>query len=303
MQAVIDIGSNSILMLIASRDADGVLEIEQDYARVARLSEGVAARGVLSDAAIERALGVLREYAELLARREVPVSSLRMMATEGLRMAADPERFIEPAQAVMGVPLELLSGDEEARLSYLSVAREVPAQAPLRVLDIGGASTELIAGRGETIEDAVSHRIGSVRLTEMHVADPKAPVSAKEIAAIEATAREALAAQPLEPHPELHGLAGTVTTGAALLLGLDVYERERVDGARFARDEIRALRDRLAAMDFAQRAAFAVLGEKRADVVVAGLSILSCILEHSGAETLVVRDRGLRYALIQRPAR
>ncbi len=298
MHAVIDIGSNSVLLLIASRRADASLDIARDEARVARLSEGVAKTGRLSDAAIERTLEILREYAELARAAEAPI---RALATEGLRMAADPERFLAPAREILGVEVEIIAGEEEARASYLSVAREQPSARELRVIDIGGASTELVVGEGETIRSMVSHRIGSVRLTEALVADPRGPVGPAELEAIEAEARRAFEAQTMAPAPELHGLAGTVTTLAAIALGLSSYARERVDGTRIARAEVRALRDALAAQTLAQRvAAHPTLSPKRADVIVAGASILCCALEHCGAETLVVRDRGLRYAYLPR---
>jgi len=194
--------------------------------------------------------------------------------------------------------VRVLSGEEEARLSYLSVAVESPAEAPLRVLDIGGASTELVVGVGGSISSAVSHRIGSVRLTERFIGDVDPP-PAPAIAAMAAAVQQTLAAQPLPPGDRVHGLAGTVTTAAALLLGLEVYDRERVDGSLHRLEDVIRLRDRLAAVPLAARIS-AVLPAKRADVIVAGLTILIGALEHCGASTLVVRDRGLRYALIER---
>ena len=210
-QAVIDIGSNSILLLVASRDAQGRLEIERDLNRVARLSEGVHERGTFSDEAIERALTILREYRGMCDALGVP---LRAVATEGVRMASDRERFLGPASEILGVTVEAISGEEEARLSYLSVAREELEESPLRVIDIGGASTELVHGVGETIVSTKSHRIGSVRLTERCIRDREGVVCADEIAQIEALASEAFASQALEPAPRLFGLAGTVTSCA-----------------------------------------------------------------------------------------
>jgi len=136
-----------------------------------------------------------------------------------------------------------------------------------------------------------------VRLTERVItADP--PTAAMVAAVHDAALTAFRAGPPVAPHPVLHGLAGTVTTVAALLLGLQVYDRARVDGARFTRGQVLALRDALAAEALEQRSARPCLERGRADVIVAGVTILLAALEFCGAEALVVRDRGLRYALV-----
>ncbi|MBV1862496.1 MAG: Ppx/GppA family phosphatase, partial [Nannocystaceae bacterium] len=263
------------------------------HARVARLGEGVAKRGSLLPEAVERTLAVLAEYRTLADEAD---ASIEAVATEGLRLARDKDVFLERAHEVLGVPVRMISGEEEARLSYLSVAREHPEVAGMRVIDIGGASTELAVGRGEFVDGVVSHKIGSVRLTEEHVGHD--PILLREILAIEADARQAFESQPLPMSEDLYGLAGTVTTTAALLLGLDAYDRDRIDGTRWSVREIVGLRDALAAEPLEVRTQRSCLPPGRADVVVAGLSILRVALEHCGAKTLIVRDRGLRYALL-----
>ena len=290
---VIDIGSNSVLLLVARRFADGTLDVRLDQSTVTRLSEGAGRSGSLRPEAISRTLACLREYAEIVARFGCTV---RAVATEGLRMVANPRAFLVPAADILGRDVELISGEQEARLSYLSVARETPPGTALRVLDIGGGSTELVLGTGQQVESAHSHRIGSVRLTEAHIDTD--PPSKRALTAIEAAARESFAGQVVTPQAELHGLAGTITSSAALMLGLERYERRRVDGTRFSLQQVRALRDQLAGETLAARLQHAALGKGRADVIVAGVTILLCALEHCGAETLVVRDRGLRYALL-----
>ncbi len=293
VKAVIDIGTNSVLLLLGSRDASGAVCIARDEARVARLGQGVAKRGSLLPEAIERTLAVLADYRALADEAGAPIEAV---ATEGLRLARNKDAFLVRAREVLGVPVRMISGEEEARLSYLSVAREHPEVGEMRVIDIGGASTELAVGRGEIVEAVVSHKIGSVRLTEAHVGHD--PILADEVLAIESAAREAFEFQPLPAAEELYGLAGTVTTMAALLLGLDAYDRDRIDGTRWNVAEIVALRDTLASEPLDVRTRRPCLPPGRADVVVAGLSILRVALEHCGAKTLVVRDRGLRYALL-----
>lgn len=292
MKAVVDIGSNSVLMLVAERDEQGRVHVVEDYAEISRLSEGVAQTGRLRPEALERTVAVLERHRQ---RAHEHGAELHAVATEGLRLAKDPQVFLDRAEQALGQPIRLISGDEEATLSYRSVADEARDEA-LRVIDIGGASTELVAGTGPKIEGRCSHRIGSVRLTERFVDSD--PPSAAAIESIEGAAREAFATQPLPPNPELHGLAGTVTTAAALILELSDYDRSVVDGSRFSAAQVRALRDRLARQTTAQRMASPMLPAGRADVIVAGVSILLVAMEHCGAQTLVVRDRGLRYALI-----
>ncbi len=293
MRGVIDIGSNSVLLLLGRREDDGRVVVHSDHARITRLGQGVAQTRRLKPEAIARTLEVLREYRELAAEHG---AELLAVATEGLRMAEDPEAFLVPAGEVLGQDVRMISGDEEAELSYRSVAQEQTVDEPLRVLDIGGASTELVVGRGVQVLGRRSHRIGSVRLTERFVHHD--PPTREELAAVARSARAALAEQPVEPHPQLHGLAGTVTTAAALLLGLTAYDRERVDGTRWSPDEIEGLRDRLAAQTVEARMRSPMLPAGRADVIVAGVTILLEALRHCGAGVLVVRDRGHRYALI-----
>ncbi len=291
-QAIIDVGTNTSLLLLARRGADGAVEVLEDRATITRLGEGVAATGSLAAAAIERTLAALRIYRR---RADEVGATIRAVTTEGVRLADNPQDFLGPAAEVLGAPMEVISGTEEARLSYLSVAHEHPEGGSLRVVDIGGASTELVIGEGAQVRSAVSHRIGAVRLTERFVAGD--PPTRSEIEAMAGAAREALQAQPLPPSPRLHGLAGTVTTAAALLLGLEAYESEKVDGSEHSLGAVEGLRDRLAAQTLDERVT-PVLARRRADVVVAGLTILVEVLRHCGAQTLVVRDRGLRYALV-----
>jgi len=295
-QAVIDVGTNTSLLLLARRAADGSLEVLEDRAIITRLGEGVAATGSLAQGAIERTLEALRGYRRAADEHG---AAIRAVTTEGVRLADNPDDFLVPAAKILGVPMEVISGAEEARLSYLSVAHEYPEGGPLRVVDIGGASTELVVGDGEEVLSAVSHPIGAVRLTERFVAGD--PPTAAEIEAIAAAVREVLSAQPLQPSPRLHGLAGTVTTTAALLLGLDAYDSVKVDGSEHSLATIERLRDRLARQTLEERVT-PVLERRRADVVIAGLTILLEVLRHCGAETLVVRDRGLRYALVEGPS-
>ncbi len=292
MRAVVDIGTNTVLMLVGERDAEGSVKVAVDLSRICRLGQGVAASRKLLPEAVERTLAALREYREIANAHGAQITAV---ATEGLRMAADADSFLRPAAEALGTRITLISGDEEADLSYRSIARE-HGDGPLRVLDIGGGSTELVVGDGEQILARKSHAIGSVRLTERFVKTD--PPTVEELEAVAQAARDAFATQPVAPHPVLHGLAGTVTSAGALLLGLTAYDREAVDNRAFPIDLVVHLRDTLAKETLAQRVARPILGTGRGDVIVAGMTILVEALRHCGAQTLVVRDRGLRFALL-----
>jgi exopolyphosphatase/guanosine-5'-triphosphate,3'-diphosphate pyrophosphatase len=292
-RAIIDIGTNTVLMLVGVRAPDGKVQVVRDDAIITRLGRGADASGELDAGAVQQTLAALRSHG---ARAHADgVSEIVAVATESLRMARNRDTFLGPAQAILGVPVRMISGEEEAQLSYLSVASEEP-HGELRVIDIGGGSTEIVAGRGEQVSSVMSHRIGSVRLTERHAGAQVVPPATLEL--MQAQVRTALAAQPLEPLPLLCGLAGTVTTAAALLLGLSSYDREAVDGSQFGLERIIGLRDELAAQSASERAVRPCLAPGRADVIVAGLAILTCAMEHCGAQVLKVRDRGVRYALL-----
>jgi len=293
-RAVVDIGSNSVLLLVAVRHENGELTVIRDEATITRISEGAAARGTLSPEAIERTLEVLRRYRKIADQDGVAPGDLQAVATEGLRMGSNSADFLGPASEILGTEVRMISGDEEARLSYRSVAYEQTESALLRVIDIGGASTELVSGYGTDIRNAVSHRIGAVRLSEEY--DTETPVG---LATMYGDIRRLLAEdQPLAPHPVLHGLAGTVTTVGALVLGLETYDRNLVDKTVMYKSAVTRLRFRLAAMTYEERRAMPLIGPGRADVIVAGVTILLAAMDHCGAETLVVRDRGLRYAMV-----
>lgn len=294
--AILDVGTNTVLMLVGRRRPDGSVEVVEDRATITRLGEGLGAdRRRLRPEAIARTLAAIADHLAHAERLGVARERIRAVATAGVRMAEDAEAFLEPAARLLGRPIETISGEEEARLSYLSVAREEPI-GPLRVLDIGGGSTELTLGRGTQVEDVVSFRLGSVHLWEAFA--PNDPPGSEVFEAMVARARETLATRPVAPHPVLHAVAGTATTTAALLLDLERYDRDRVDGATFSAGQVRELGDALAHRTFAERAAHPCLPRGRADVIVAGVAILTAALAHCGAETLVVRDRGHRFALL-----
>jgi exopolyphosphatase/guanosine-5'-triphosphate,3'-diphosphate pyrophosphatase len=301
--AAIDIGTNSVLLVIAEPSGAG-LEPLVERARITRLGEGVDRTRRLAPAAIERTLECLRSYA--LELRAHGVERLDVVGTSALRDASGAEDFLREAERILGVPPRVIAGDEEAALTFRGTLSGLRVSGTLLVYDIGGGSTELIVGDAseQAPRNRVSLDIGSVRLFERHVkSDPPAP---QELAAIEADITLALAsAGPLaglrgRSDITLVGVAGTVTTLKALELGLAPYDGAKVHGAALTLSGVEQWCAKLASLPLAQRKELAGLEPKRADVIVAGALIVRELLRSANAIQSLVSDRGVRFGLLER---
>lgn len=291
--AAVDCGTNTIRLLVA--DVDRAEGSQHDLARemrIVRLGQDVDRTGRLAEAALARVFAATEEYAAIL--EGLHVDALRFVATSAVRDADNTEAFVEGIVERLGVRPEVVSGDEEAQLSYDGATRtlsDVPA--PIGVLDIGGGSTELVVGDSHGhVRAARSLDIGSVRLTERLL--PSAPPGPGEVAAATAVVEEALDTLPgygveVGDAVTLVGVAGTVTTLAMLLLDLPEWDRDRVHQARFDVSDVQALTARVLAMSVAEREAAGV-PPGRADVIGAGALILDRVLCRSGASQLTVSD-------------
>ena len=240
--AAIDCGTNSIRMLIADIDPEraALTDIAREM-KIVRLGEGVDRTGRLSEAALDRTIGALREYAGLIGR--TAPQGVRMVATSATRDAGNSQEFVDRVKEVLGVAPEVVSGDEEARLSFTGATRELAGAAhaqagdcppPYLVTDIGGGSTEFVLGGPEGVSGARSVDIGCVRMTERHLhGDPPSPA---EVAAATADIDDALALVaadvPVHQARTLVGLAGSVATVAGIALGLDHYDAGRIHHSR-----------------------------------------------------------------------
>jgi exopolyphosphatase/guanosine-5'-triphosphate,3'-diphosphate pyrophosphatase len=302
--AAIDIGTNSVLLLIAVRDAStGAARPLLERATITRLGEGVDETRQLAGAAAERTLDCLRDYAADL--REHGVTRLSVVGTSALRDAAGGRAFVDEAQRILGQRPRVIAGDEEAALTFRGALSGLSLAGDLLVFDVGGGSTELIAGHArESAVPAsrVSLDIGSVRLCERHIrSDPPTP---SELSAIEAdVARSFSGAAPLalarsQERRTLVGVAGTVTTLAALELGLAPYDGARVHGTVLTLSAIEAVCAKLASLPLAARRQLPGLEPKRADVVVAGAIIVRDLVRHVKAREILVSDRGVRFGLV-----
>lgn len=288
--AAIDCGTNSIRLLVA--DIDGSLTDVVRRMEIVRLGQGVDRTGRLAPEAIERTRVALASYTAQI--RELGATRVRMCATSATRDAANAGDFRAMVVETLGVEPEVVTGDEEARLSFTGAVRGLSAEPPYLVVDIGGGSTEFVLGES-TVEGAISVDIGCVRMTERHLhGDPPTPV---EIAAatddITATVDRALAAVPGREARTLVGLAGSVTTVAAIALGLPEYDPARTHHAAVSYDEVAKVTGELLAMTTAQRLAIPVMHPGRADVIGAGALVLRVIMERAGMPAVVASEHDI----------
>jgi exopolyphosphatase / guanosine-5'-triphosphate,3'-diphosphate pyrophosphatase len=284
--ATLDVGTNSILLLVAELGADGELHAVDDRCRIERLGRGVDESGQLDPEKIRGALDAMREYAEAI--RAAGATTVAAVGTQALREATNAREFLDPAAEILGVPVEVIGGEREADLSYLAAARSFPGLGEMIVMDVGGGSTELIVGRGAKRERAVSVPIGSVRLHERH---------GDNRAALALAVDEALAAVELPSAVPLVGIAGTVTTLAAVALGLSAYDPDRVHGHRVTRAEVERQVALYLTTPMARRGQIVGLDPKRADVIGAGAVLVERVMARVGADELLVSDRGVRWGL------
>lgn len=308
--AAIDIGTNSVLLLVAERRDDVIVPI-LERATITRLGQGVDATRALAPEATRRTLDCLARYAEDI--RAAGAVRVDVAGTSAMRDAAGGESFRAEAKSVLGVEPRVISGREEAELTFEGAMTGLGLSGPVTVVDVGGGSTEVVTGNVATGPDhAVSLDVGSVRLTERHVRTD--PPSSNEIGAVRKDVRQALAASGIVPTRTIVGVAGTVTTLVAYALDVAPYDAERVHGARLSGARIDAAVQALAAMPLAQRRSLGSVQPERADVIVAGGLIVAEVLAwardsrgiqtevRSGATDVefVASDRGVRWGLAKR---
>jgi len=292
--AAIDCGTNSIRLLVAdvtTRD-DGshwLRDVHREM-RIVRLGQVVDATGRLAPEALARTRAALVDYVAVLRRKGV--QRARMVATSATRDAANQDEFFAMTAAVLGVAAEVISGDEEAELSFVGAVGDLaPADGPFLVADVGGGSTELVLGTWDgvraEVEAAKSVDIGCVRLTERALlSDP--PTAAEVAAAREITASalaEAFAAVPVARARTWVGVAGTVTTLAAIMLDLPEYDSERIHLARLDLAAVSATTKLLLTLSHDERAAIGAMHPGRVDVIGAGAIIVEAIADRLSRES------------------
>lgn len=292
--AAIDVGTNSVLLLVAERGEGGSFRPLIERAEITRLGKGVDASGVLDPEAIARTVEVIARFAQ--EARAAGAAQVVCVATSAARDAKNGADFFAAAQAQAGLVPEIISGDEEAKLSYLAAERDF-GEGPKVVVDIGGGSTELIYGARGEVTFRESFDVGSVRLTERLVRHD--PPSLGERVAVAAVIDAAFAKLPALPQgAEVVGIAGTVTTVFTIARAMEHFVSEKVHGQTMDRAELDAVLERLWKLPLAERVQLPGLQPKRADVIPVGALVLSRALRKLGATTLRVSDRGVRWGLL-----
>jgi len=291
--AAVDCGTNSLRLLLADVDP-GRAELTDVIRRmeIVRLGQGVDETGRLAPEALARTMAVLREYADIIARSGA--QAVRMVATSATRDADNATEFVRLVKEVLGVAPEVLTGDEEAVLSFTGATAELaagPDPGPFLIADVGGGSTEFVLGEaGRPAVHSISVNVGCVRMTERHLhGDPPSEAEvAAAVADIDAALEEVAAAVPVEEARTLIGLAGSVTTVAAIAMRLPAYDAARIHHARVAAADVRAVTRGLLAQTRAERAAIGVMHPGRVDVIGGGALILDRLMRRFGfAEVLV----------------
>jgi exopolyphosphatase/guanosine-5'-triphosphate,3'-diphosphate pyrophosphatase len=292
MLAAVDVGSNSIKLLIGALGADGRVVVRHEEVVVTRLSEGVDACRTLSPAAVDRSLAVLRRFGE--ACRTHGVARTATVGTAVLRDALDADDFCAGAR-LFGFDIEIISGDVEAQVVRLAALRELPGTpADAVVIDIGGGSSELSWATGRE-----STELGVVRLTERHVRrDPAGP---EVLAELRRVVQARLARLPLPTGVEiLIGSSATCAVLARLDLVLPAHDRDRIHGHEISTAALTARAEQLAGLDLAARQALPGMDRTRADVILAGTVVLEQTALAIGARALRINDCGTRYGVFHR---
>jgi exopolyphosphatase/guanosine-5'-triphosphate,3'-diphosphate pyrophosphatase len=297
--ASIDIGSNTLLLLIAE-ERDGKLVPVREECRFGRLAQGLAHGTTLSDEAIERCLAIAKEFRTVM--DEAGVTEKRAVATQAVREAQNSEAFVLPANDILGLEIEVIEGSREAELVARAVAESFPELSghPLVTADVGGASTEIIVSRGAQIEWVRSLPMGAVKLSEAHLtSDPPTPDQTRQLfAAIDAMLDEV----ELPKAVPLIGTAGTATSVASIELKMLDYDAERVHGLRLDRSTVTRTLAKLLELTTSEKRRLRGLEPQRADVIAGGVAIYSRLLERMDATSFIVSDRGVRWGLIHQIA-
>lgn len=287
--AAIDCGTNSIRLLIADIDRDNFREVSRDM-EIVRLGQGVDKTGEFHPDAIARTLAAVDKYANEIARRGV--TKIRFCATSATRDAKNRSLFVEGVRQRLGVEPEVISGTQEAELSFLGATKDLPdALAPFLVIDIGGGSTEFVLGTRKVLA-ARSVNIGCVRMSERHFV--KDPVSSHEIEAARADIQSAIAEAAkdvdIKAAKTLVAVAGTATTVAAAALELASYDRYAIHLSRISAEKSAKVSQMFLSMTRQERASLGYMHPGRVDVIAAGALVLSEIMKATGAQEFIASE-------------
>jgi exopolyphosphatase/guanosine-5'-triphosphate,3'-diphosphate pyrophosphatase len=299
----IDIGTNTVLMLIADVESNGTIRVIRDEHVIARLGKGVDDKRVILPETFERVLGFLSEYMRI--HKAEHSDHIIACGTSALRDATNRKEFIEFIKSRLGLEISILSGDEEAEMTYIGGVSEFIASNQTQrfvVLDIGGGSSEIVTGTNELVSSKISLDVGSVRLTERFLkTSPPLPSSLQDAQDYVRDHLRGLARPP--EGTRCIGVAGTLTTLAAIDLQLGMYDRERVSGHVLGIDVIIDIYAQLKGKQLEELKAIPQILPQRADIILAGILILTEVMKQIGVASVTASDRGLRYGILLSAAR
>jgi exopolyphosphatase/guanosine-5'-triphosphate,3'-diphosphate pyrophosphatase len=294
--AAIDVGTNSTRLLVAEEQAGGFRSLDRRMT-ITRLGQGVGTRKILAPDALERTLRTIAEYAAMCG--EYGVTRLRVTGTSAVRDAHNREEFFAGVRKLTGTEPELLTGEAEARATFLGTLSDLDEKGPVLVVDIGGGSTELISGTGVP-ESIVSLDVGCVRMLEKHLHSD--PPTAEELEALREDVTGLLVgARDMLNVPagaRMIGVAGTVTQLATLKAGIPVYDPDVNHHSILSHGDVRRLARRLASLPYEQRRNVKGLEAGRVDVIVAGAAILQCVLEVFDVPEVLVSEKDILDGLV-----
>ena len=292
--AILDIGTNSIKFMIFSYQ-EGETKILTDTNNISRLGEGLYKTGKLSKTAMDRNIGVLRDF--IMQARKYKAEEIIAVGTMCLRTATNSKEFIKRAKSELGLKIKVIQGEEEARLSYLAILSNIGKfNKNVVIFDTGGGSTELIFGSGLEFKDKISLNIGAVSTTEQFLSDPPSEQEVKNMMSyIYVFFKKEIKGQQVD---QLIGIGGTVTSMGAVMHRMDKYDPLVIQGSKISIDEVNKQIALYKSKSIEERKSIKGLQPKRADVILAGAIIVRTIMEILKIDILTISDRGLRHGLM-----
>ncbi|MFP4020945.1 MAG: Ppx/GppA family phosphatase [Halanaerobium sp.] len=292
--AAVDIGTNSCRLLIGEKKSGDSFAILTRKLEITRLGEGVDQNKKLKEAAVERVLKALKKYSSII--DDYQVEKTRIVGTSALR-DVDNSELLGDRISELGFELEIISGKKEAELNYLGAASNL--EDNFLLIDIGGGSTEFIWPEAKEIKFE-SLNLGCVRMTEKFISNPEAKINNAEINEIDNYVKKLLKAKlKFNKNFQVKGVGGTITTLAAVKLGMEDYDSNRIENLKISESELNQIIDKLSSLNLRQRKEIKGLQPKRADIIISGLIILRDILEYINSKELYVSDHDLLYGLLK----
>ncbi len=288
--AAIDIGTNSVRLMIASGEKE--ISEREKYVNICKLGQGVDKQGIISDEAMKKSVSAVKKFVDMANKSNA--DEIYIIGTAALRDSANRDEFVKLTKKETGVDVNIVDGKREATLGFLGAVGGIKKDGYVLVLDIGGGSTEFILGSKSSVMFSESVNIGALRLTERHISDKNLPISSYEKQLIRKdvinSTKKIIDRIKQYPLTDLIVIGGTATSYAAMLMELETYEPDKVQGFKMSLAQITELTDKLASMNLAERMNVKGLQKERADIIVTGGTILSTVISELYQNMAMVSD-------------